>query len=175
MKRFVVVAALLSLVAVPSFCKTHKETCPVSCSVPWPAVKDVLRNFGKYGTQSIDYTEMTASYMIGGTLGGKRVNSVVLNAQGDSCQMQIQTAYSGFGNDDEGDFKKRVDKSRAKLQAQPAPAKKPRTHHQVIGAPPALTSVASRRMTHAWRPIVLLRPRTGVFLHLASCPLITDR
>jgi hypothetical protein len=33
--------------------------------------------------------------------------------------MQVQSAYSGIGNNDEGDFKKRVDASLAKLQATP--------------------------------------------------------
>jgi len=94
--------------------------------VLWPAVKDVLRNSGKYGIIGIDNTEMTASFNIGGTLGGKRINSVVLNTKGDGCEMQIQTAASGLIHNDEGDFKKRVDESLAKLQAaQPAPAKKP--------------------------------------------------
>jgi len=87
MKRFAAAAALLFLVATPSFCKTHVEPYPVSCSVLWPAVKDTLRNSGKYGILGIDNTEMTASFVIGGTLGGKRINSVVLNAKGDTCEM----------------------------------------------------------------------------------------
>src|SRR5208282_1159086 len=117
MKRFAVAAALLFLVAIPSFCKTHVESYPVSCSVLWPAVKDVLRNSGKYGILGIDNTELTASFMIGGTLGAKRVNSVVLNGKGDTCEMQIQTAYSGLAHNDEGDFKKRVDEALAQQQA----------------------------------------------------------
>jgi hypothetical protein len=126
MKKFVVLGVLLSLVPVPSFCKTHKEMYQVSCSVLWPAVKDALRNSGKYGIIGIDNTEMTASFVIGGSLGGKRINSVVLNGKGDTCEMQIQTAFSGLAHNDEGDFKKRVDESLAKLQAAPpAPDKKP--------------------------------------------------
>jgi len=125
MKRFIAVAVLLSLAAVPSFCKTHKEMYQVGCNVLWSAVKDVLRNSGKYGIISISDPEMTASYNIGGTLTGKRVNSVVLNEKSEGCEMQVQTAYSGVGNNDAGDFKKRVDASLAKLQPQPAPAKKP--------------------------------------------------
>jgi hypothetical protein len=124
MKRFVVVAALLLLLAVPSFCKTHKDTYPVSCSVLWPAVKDVLRNSGKYGILGIDNTEMTASYNIGGTLSGKRVNSVVLTGKGDACEMQVQTAFTGLIHDDYGDFKKRVDEALARLKAQPPAAPK---------------------------------------------------
>jgi hypothetical protein len=126
MKRFAPGLLLLFLVALPSFAKTHKENYSMSCSALWPAVKDVLRNSGKYGILGMDSTEMTASYIIGGTLTGKRVNSLVLNGKGDTCEMQIQTAYSGLGNNDEGDFKKRVDDALAKQQsAQPAAAKKP--------------------------------------------------
>jgi len=125
MKRFVFVTVLLSFVAVPSFCKTHKEMYQVSCKVLWSAVKDTLRNSGKYGILAISDSEMTASYNIGGTLTGKRVNTVVLNEKSEGCEMQVQTAYSGLGNNDEGDFKKRVDESLAKQQPQPAPAKKP--------------------------------------------------
>ena len=128
MKRIVVVALLVLSVAMPSFCKTHKEVYSVSCSVLWPAVKDALRNSGKYGILGIDGNEMTASFVIGGTLGGKRINSVVLNGKGDSCEMQVQTAYSGLAHNDAGDFKKRVDESLARLQAeQPAGPKKPET------------------------------------------------
>lgn len=127
MRRITVMALTLALVAVaaPSFAKTHSEMYPIACSVLWPAVKDALRNSGKYGIVGIDNTEMTASFVIGGFLGGKRINSVVLNAKGDSCEMQVQTAFSGLAHNDEGDFKKRVDESLSKQQpAQPvAPAK----------------------------------------------------
>ncbi len=123
MKRITLVSLMLLLVASPSFAKTHKEMYSVSCGTLWPAVKDTLRNSGKYGILGIENSEMTASFVIGGTLTGKRINSVVLNAKGDnSCEMQVQTAYSGLVNNDEGDFKKRVDASLAKLPppAQPA-------------------------------------------------------
>jgi|ERR1700722_4935665 len=126
MKRLAGPAFLLFLVAIPSFGKTHKDMYPVSCSVLWPAVKDVLRNSGKYGILGIDNAEMTASFIIGGTLSGKRVNSVVLNAKGDTCEMQVQTAYSGLAHNDAGDFKKRVDDSLARQQAaQPSEPQKP--------------------------------------------------
>jgi hypothetical protein len=126
MKRFAMATLMLLIVAGPSFAKTHKEMYSVSCSVLWPAVKDTLRNSGKYGILGIENTEMTASFVIGGTLTGKRINSVVLNAKGDSsCEMQIQTAFSGLGNNDAGDFKKRVDASLAKQQPPPAEPAKP--------------------------------------------------
>jgi hypothetical protein len=131
MRRFAVALLLLPLllVAAPSFAKTHKDTYSVSCATLWPAVKDTLRNSGKYGILGIDGTEMTASFVIGGTLGGKRINSVVLNSKGDtSCEMQVQTAFSGLAHDDAGDFKKRVDSSLAQLQSgQAARPPKPET------------------------------------------------
>jgi len=126
MRRFLLAILMSLIVAGPSFAKTHKEMYSVPCSTLWPAVKDTLRNSGKYGIIGIDSTEMTASFNIGGTLTGKRINSVVLNGKGDSCEMQIQTAFSGLVNNDAADFKKRVDASLAKQQAsQPAPPAKP--------------------------------------------------
>ena len=126
MRRFAVVTLMLLIGAGPSFAKTHKDMYSMQCSALWPAVKDALRNSGKYGILGIDNTEMTASFVIGGTLSGKRINSVVLNAKGDTCEMQVQTAYSGLVHNDEGDFKKRVDESLAKQQpSQPAPPAKP--------------------------------------------------
>jgi hypothetical protein len=43
-----------------------------------------------------------------------RINSTVLTANGDSCEMQVQTAFSVPFNNDAGDFKSRVDASLAK-------------------------------------------------------------
>ena len=122
MKRLAV-AALVFTVAVPAVAKTHKDEYTIPCATLWPAVKDVIRNSGKYGIISITNDEMTASYNIGGNLTGKRINTVLLNPQGTGCEMQIQTAYSGLVNNDAGDFKKRVDESLTKLggtQAEPA-------------------------------------------------------
>src|SRR5208282_2926482 len=103
MRRITVMTLTLALlvVAAPSFAKTHNEMYPVACSVLWPAVKDALRNSGKYGIVGIDNTEMTASFVIGGFLGGNRINSVNLNAKGDTCEMQVQTAFSGLAHNDE--------------------------------------------------------------------------
>ena len=120
MNRFLA-ASLLLLLSAPAFAKTHKDAFNVPCSTLWPAVKDTLRNSGKYGIISIVNDELTASYNIGGNLTGKRINTVLLNEQGDSCEMQVQTAYSGLANNDAGDFKKRVDLSLAKLQVSSKP------------------------------------------------------
>jgi hypothetical protein len=116
MKKLVPVILLLAL-TTPAFPKTHSDLYSVPCKVLWPAVKDTLKNSGKYGIIGIDNEEMTASYNIGGTLGGKRTNSLVLNSKESGCELQVQTAYSGLTHDDAGDLKKRVDESLAKQQA----------------------------------------------------------
>jgi len=128
MRQFAVLALMLSIVAGPSFAKTHKDLYSVPCSTLWPAVKDTLRNSGKYGILGIDNTEMTASFIIGSTLSGRRVNSAVLTAKGDSCEMQVQSTYSGLTHHDAEDFKARVDASLAQKQpSQPAPPAKTET------------------------------------------------
>jgi len=125
MKRLLAVALIL-VTAAPSFAKVHKDSYSVSCNTLWSAVRDTLRNSGKYGILAIDNNEMTATYTMGiGAAGQKRQNSVVLNVKGDaSCEMVVQSGFSGINNDDAGDFKKRVEKSLATIQAAPpAPAK----------------------------------------------------
>lgn len=127
MKRSAI-ALLLFSISASAVAKTHKEPYTIPCSTLWPAVKDVLRNSGKYGIISITNDEMTAAYNIGGNLTAKRTNTVLLNVAGTGCEMQIQTAYSGLINNDAADFKKRVDESLEKLKSaapapEPAPAK----------------------------------------------------
>jgi len=122
----VVTAPALAGLGPVAHAKTHRDGFRVSCDVLWPAVKDAMRNSGKYGIVGIDNTEMTVSYIIGGSLGGKRLNSVVLNRQGDNaCEMQTQTAFSGLVHNDAGDFKKRVEHSLAKQEQVAEKAAKP--------------------------------------------------
>jgi hypothetical protein len=122
MKKTILVILLLTL-AAPGFASTHKESYNIPCSELWTALKDTLRNSGKYGIIAIDNAEMTASYNIGGNLTGKRINSAVLNSKdnGNGCELQVQTAFSGLANNDAGDLKKRVDASLAKLKGTAAP------------------------------------------------------
>ncbi len=117
---FVLLLATVSSFVPAACAKTHKDHYAVSCDVLWRAVKDAIRNSGKYGIIGIDNEEMSASYNIGGTLGGKRTNSVVLNRTSEStCEMQTQTAYTGLTHNDAGDFKERVQKSLAKIAESP--------------------------------------------------------
>jgi len=136
MRKFVVVTLLSLTLGAPAFGKTHSDIFPIPCSELWPAVKDTIRNSGKYGIIAVDSSEMTASFNIGGSLGGKRINSVVLNAKGASCEMQIQTAFSGLAHNDAGDFKKRVGQSLAKLKES-----KPASETAAAPAAPGATPV----------------------------------
>jgi hypothetical protein len=125
--RRILVSTLLLCLALPAVASTHKDTFSLSCNELWRAVKDTLKNSGKYGIIAIDNSEMTASYNMGGNLMAKRTNSAMLNSKdnGAGCELQVQTAYSGLGNNDAGDFKKRVEESLAKLKGQPEPAVPP--------------------------------------------------
>jgi hypothetical protein len=114
------VVALISLtLALPGFAKTHQDTYPVPCSELWNAIQETLKNSGNYSIVVADSTQMTAAYTINGAL-RHRENSVHLNPQGTSCEMQTESSYSGLAHDDAGDFKRRVDESLAKLKASTA-------------------------------------------------------
>ena len=127
MKRLVILI-LLAALAAPAFASTHRDMYKVPCDELWRALKDTLKNSGKYGILAIDNSEMTASYNIGGNLKEKRTNSAVLNSKesGKACELQIQTAYSGALTNDAGDLRKRVNESLAKLKSVPlAPSEPP--------------------------------------------------
>ena len=123
MKRIVLTVLLLSF-SLPALASTHRDDFKVPCNELWRALKDTLRNSGKYGIIAIDNAEMTASYNMGGNLMAKRVNSAVLNNKdkGTACELQVQTAYSGAFTNDAGDLKKRVEESLSKLKNVPLPA-----------------------------------------------------
>jgi hypothetical protein len=116
LKRLAVGLFLLVL-ALPSFAKTHKDFYVMPCNSLWPSVKDVLKTSGKYNIIGIDSTEFTASFTVGSVFSGKMLNSVVLNTNGQGCEMWVNTAYRGIEHNDAGDFKKRVDESLAKSPA----------------------------------------------------------
>jgi hypothetical protein len=126
--RFIVV--VLMLLALPAFGKTYKSTYSDSCSGVWSAVKDTLGNPDNYTVLKSDDGQMDASYNVkhaahvtvtGALL--QRTNQVSLMPKGTGCEMHIVSNYSGFEHNDQGDFKKRVDESMAKLKS--APAAKP--------------------------------------------------
>ncbi len=139
-KTKLVVVALISLaLALPAFgagSKTYKSTYPVPCSEVWSAVKVALGNPDNYKDVQSDDDKMTADYNVkhsihwsvaGAINQGK--NHVSLLPIGTTCEMSVVSMYSGLSHNDQGDFKKRVDESLAKLKAatpsQPAEAAQP--------------------------------------------------
>ncbi len=125
--RLVVVAMLVVALGLPAFGagnKTYKTTYPVPCSELWGAVKVALSNLDNYKDVQSDDDKMAADYnvkhsihwsVIGAVNQGK--NRVSLAPMGSKCEMSVVSMYSGLSHNDQGDFKKRVDESLAKLQA----------------------------------------------------------
>jgi hypothetical protein len=130
--KFAVVALIVLTLAVPAFAKHYKSAYPVACSELWPAVKDTLSNSENYDVTGSDDAQMKADYdakhaahvNVSGAL-LQRKNHVALIPQGTGCQMDVVSNYSGWEHNDQGDFKKRVDESLAKLKGAkpPEPAK----------------------------------------------------
>jgi len=126
MKTTLAFLVLMSL-AVPAFAvgdKTYKTTYPVPCSEVWAAVKVALGNPDNYKDVQSDEEKMTAEYNVkhsihwsirGAINQGK--NSVSLSPVGATCEMSVVSMYSGLSHNDQGDFKKRVDKALANPKA----------------------------------------------------------
>ncbi len=129
MKTRLAIVFLMSFgLALPAFGKTYKSTYPVPCGEVWSAVKDTLNNPDNYTVAETDDSQMTASYQVKHaahvTITGailQRTNHVTLVSKGAVCEMQVVSNYSGFEHNDQGDFKKRVDESLAKLKSVPPP------------------------------------------------------
>jgi hypothetical protein len=125
MARFLVFAFLFLIPSVPASGKAPKDTYPVSCDALWSAVSDTLGNAGNYSILASDDTEMKASFTVVGAQ-RQRVNAVSLNPKDSGCEMQVQFPDSGFEDNQEGVFKKRVGHSLARMQAaKPSPPGKP--------------------------------------------------
>jgi hypothetical protein len=132
---FVVLALITLAPALPAFSKTYKSTYPIACGQIWGPVKDTLGNKEEYAQVKIDDEHMRADYQpkhsvhvdISGTL-LQRMNHVTLVPKGIGCEMEVVSNWSGWGHEDQGDFKKRVDETLAKSKAvTPAQPAKPAT------------------------------------------------
>jgi hypothetical protein len=135
--RSICVALLGLAFLLPAAGKTYKNTYPISCDSLWPTVKATLANPDNYAKVDIDDAKQTADYApkhsvhfdISGVL-LQRMNHVTLVPRGTGCQMQVVSNYSGWGHEDQGDFKKRVDEALARPRTEPkseppVPAEKP--------------------------------------------------
>jgi len=123
MTRLTVLSLLAIALAMPALGESYKNTYPDSCNVLWGAVKAALNMQENYNVKNIDYAHMSADYQpkhqvhfdITGTL-TQRDNHVYLTPKADGCEMHVVSNYSGWGHNDEGDFKKRVDDTLAKIK-----------------------------------------------------------
>lgn len=115
-----------------AFGETYKTPFSVACGEVWPAVKATLADQEHYakviindGTMNADYQpKHTVHVDISGTL-LQRMNHVKLVPKDAGCEMQVVSNYSGWGHNDEGDFRKRVADNMTKAKtpgAQPAAA-----------------------------------------------------
>ena len=79
-------------------------------------MKNTLSNQENYANVKSDDSKLTADYApkhsvhfdVSGVI-LQRMNHVTLVSQAESCEMQVVSNYSGWGHEDQGDFKKRVD------------------------------------------------------------------
>ena len=119
--RIRIVVVLLMSFALPALGNAYKYAYPVACSEIWGAVKDTLANPDNYANVQSDDASMTAAYsprhsvhfdVTGVIL--QCTNHVTLVSAGPGCEMQVVSNYSGWGHEDQGDFKKRVEESIAK-------------------------------------------------------------
>jgi hypothetical protein len=125
MARFLVFALLFLVPSFAAFGKPHNDSYPVACGDLWNAVSETLGNAGNYSILASDDTEMKASFTAVGAQ-RQRVNSVSLNSKESGCQLQVQFPDSGYAEDEEGVFKKRVGHSLARIEAgKPSPPAKP--------------------------------------------------
>jgi hypothetical protein len=130
---------MLLALAVPAAGNTYKYSYTVPCSQVWNAVKDTLSNQTNYANVKSDDSKLTADYApkhsvhfdVSGVI-LQRMNHVTLVSQAEGCEMRVVSNYSGWGHEDQGDFKKRVDDALAKPKtdapdepAKPAEAAKP--------------------------------------------------
>jgi hypothetical protein len=98
-----------------AFGETYKTPFSLACGEVWPAVKATLADQEHYARVIINDEAMNADYQpkhsvhvdVSGTL-LQRMNHVKLVPKDAGCEMQVVSNYSGWGHNDEGDFRKRV-------------------------------------------------------------------
>jgi hypothetical protein len=113
MKYFILAGALV-LMAAPMFGQVQVYSYAMPCDALWPAVRDTVRNSGKYAPLLLDSREMVASFAIAGIRDTFAVESVVLDPTSIGCSLRVVSPGLGVDN---GDLKKQVDKSLAKLKS----------------------------------------------------------
>jgi hypothetical protein len=119
---FMVAAVVLSA-ALPALGETYKSPFSIACSDVWPAVKTTLADQDHYAKVIVNDEKMKADFQpkhtvhvdISGTL-LQRMNHVKLIPKDAGCEMDVVSNYSGWGHNDQGDFRKRVDDNLTKAK-----------------------------------------------------------
>ena len=114
-QRVFLVLFLMGLWVVPALGETYKTPFAVGCDAIWPSVKATLADKDHYAKVVINEAGMKADFQpkhqvhvdISGTL-LQRMNHVTLVPREGGCEMEVVSNYSGWGHNDEGDFRKRV-------------------------------------------------------------------
>jgi hypothetical protein len=125
--RLLILTLLALFTTLPARSATYKNTFSDACGAVWGAVKDTLADPQHYNVKNIDDTGMKADYApkhevhfdVSGVV-LQRENHVTLAPKGPGCEMQVVSNYSGWGHNDQGDFKKRVEEALAKRKSAPA-------------------------------------------------------
>ncbi|HEX4308652.1 MAG TPA: hypothetical protein VHZ25_01425 [Acidobacteriaceae bacterium] len=112
----VIVAVVMLLGVWPVAGETYKSPFSIGCGDIWPAVKATLADQDHYAKVIINDEKMKADFQpkhtvhvdITGTL-LQRMNHVKLVPKDSGCEMDVVSNYSGWGHDDQGDFRKRID------------------------------------------------------------------
>ena len=119
--KYFILAGVLVLMTAPTFGQVQVYSYAMPCDALWRAVRDTVRNSGKYAPLLLDSKEMVASFAIAGIRDTFAVESVVLDSTSVGCSLRVVSPGLGIDN---GDLKKQVDKSLAKLKpAAQEPAK----------------------------------------------------
>lgn len=122
--RLVFAVLMPVALALPALGETYKYAYPDPCNVMWNAVRDTLSHKDQYNVKKTDDAKMNADFQpkhdvhfdVSGVI-LQRENHVRLAPKGPGCEMDVVSNYSGWGHDDQGDFKKRVEASLAKIKS----------------------------------------------------------
>ena len=110
------ILSFLLLVAVTQALAKPKDIYPVPCNDLWAAVKDTLENPSNYAIIAMsDGLKKTSFFVIGDLV--TYTDRVALSDKDGGCAMKADFLEQGSDNPDFRQFRHRVDRSLAKLQA----------------------------------------------------------
>jgi hypothetical protein len=109
------VASFLLIFTMPAWGKI-RQVYPVPCDDLWTAVKDTLGNQSNYGIVYMDEYRQKASFTVVGAL-IMYTHRLQLTANGSGCTLNANILQEGADDTDWRQFRKRLGKSLAKMQA----------------------------------------------------------